>query len=194
VPTPLTVGTEAYLLARRLYLYAPTAVDNPHVKKFIDFALSSAGQDIVRQKGFVSQNVLAVSDTDKKFALSEYKTLTDGAKRLALNFHFRPGFRKLDNKALRDIQRVVDYVSKAEKDHVSLHVILVGFSDVVGDDAINLILSSARVKVVAEELSRHSVNITQVTGLGAAMPVASNASKKGRERNRRVEIWIKPVM
>jgi phosphate transport system substrate-binding protein len=52
LPSPLTVATEDYPLARRLFLYAPSAVSE-NAKSFIDFVTSDEGQAIVRRTGFV---------------------------------------------------------------------------------------------------------------------------------------------
>src|SRR5208337_3877007 len=55
LPTRLTVATEDYPLSRRLYLYTPSNPVNPLTRDFIRFALSSRGQEVVAQNGFVEQ-------------------------------------------------------------------------------------------------------------------------------------------
>jgi phosphate transport system substrate-binding protein len=55
IPNRFTVATEDYLLSRRLYLYTaanPTTL----TRKFVDFALSQKGQDVVTASGFVGQS------------------------------------------------------------------------------------------------------------------------------------------
>ena len=61
LPNRLTVATEDYVLSRRLYLYTSANPRNEWVRKFLDFAVSKAGQDIVAANGFVSQNVETAS-------------------------------------------------------------------------------------------------------------------------------------
>jgi len=189
LPNRLTIGTEDYPLARRLYLYTPTARENPHIRKFTDFVLSRAGQEIVKQYGFVEQNLLLTKTNSLPDAPIEYTQLTSGAQRLTLNFRFLPGSHKLDNKAVRDIDRVIEFVENAKA--ADKPIMLFGFSDALGDDSINLKLSQDRAKAVADELTRRGVKLAHVIGYGAKLPVASNNSKEGRERNRRVEIWVK---
>jgi len=41
LPTRLTVGTEDYLLSRRLYLYTPANPANKYTRQFLEFAISS---------------------------------------------------------------------------------------------------------------------------------------------------------
>ena len=94
----------------------------------------------------------------------------------------------LDNKALRDLERVVDYIENTRAS--KRPVMLFGFSDALGDEHINRKLSRDRANTVADELTKRGVKLSHVIGFGAEMPVASNRTKAGRERTRRVEIWI----
>ncbi|MBS1187594.1 MAG: serine/threonine protein kinase [Burkholderiaceae bacterium] len=191
IATRLTVATEDYPLSRRLYLYTPDTNTNPHVRKFAEFALSRAGQDIVKQYGFIELNVesskTAAAAAPQSGMPTEYARLTAGAQRLSLNFRFMPGSHRLDNKAVRDLDRVLEFLGNAP----GQRVMLFGFSDSQGDANANLNLSRERAKAVAEELVKRGVKIDTITGYGATLPVASNQSAEGRDKNRRVEIWVK---
>ncbi len=75
-----------------------------------------------------------------------------------------------------------------------------GYTDNVGSAATNQKLSEARAKAVYDFLKSQGVADTRLAfqGLGPASPVADNATKEGRAKNRRVEIVaavgeIKPV-
>ena len=46
-------------------------------------------------------------------------------------------------------------------------------------------------KVIEDQLVQRGVKPAAVKGFGSALPVASNDTDDGREKNRRVEIWIK---
>ena len=50
LPSQLTVSTEDYPLARRLYLYLPAEAAQVS-RDFVDFALSADGQKLVRAAG-----------------------------------------------------------------------------------------------------------------------------------------------
>src|SRR5262249_1967139 len=91
MPNSLTVSTEDYLLSRRLYLYTPPHSTNAWVGKFLDFALSNTGQQIVSENGFVAQTVKSESTTIAANAPGEYQRLTNGAERVSLDFRFRRG-------------------------------------------------------------------------------------------------------
>ena len=190
IATRLTVATEDYPLSRRLFLYTPDTNTNPHVRKFTEFALSRAGQDIVKQWGFIEQNVESAAKAATPHtpeAPTEYARLTAGAQRLSLNFRFMSGSHKLDNKGVRDLDRVLEFLGNTP----GQRVMLFGFSDSQGDAAANLNLSRERAKAVAEELTKRGVKTGAVSGYGSTLPVASNQSADGRDKNRRVEIWVK---
>jgi phosphate binding protein len=189
VPNRLTVATEDYLLSRRLYLYTAAKPDNPWVAKFLEFALAKSGQDVVDAHGFIAQTVQGGNHTVAKGAPNEYKQLTDGAERLSLNFRFRPGGKELDNKARLDLDRVADFVTGQKLSGQNL--LLFGFSDQDDGKGAGADISAQRADAVAEQLKRRGVTPLVVKGFGSALAVASNETDEGREKNRRVEIWLK---
>jgi len=185
VPTAFTIGTEDYPLSRRLYLYVPQNADN-QVKSFVEFVHSPAGQDIVEQHGFVSQNIFASTPYQDKSYPWEYRRLTKNAQRLSLNFRFNSSSNELDNKANRDLNRVVDYIFQNN----GRRVLLFGFTDSIGYSEKNLALSKQRVETIKNALNARGVFPAVSMGFGQAIPIASNSTPYGRYKNRRVEIWI----
>lgn len=69
---------------------------------------------------------------------------------------------------------------------------MVGYTDSVGSDSYNLNLSEQRANSVATYLTQEGVapSRMQISGMGEANPVASNATDEGRQQNRRVEIAL----
>jgi phosphate transport system substrate-binding protein len=194
LPNRLTVSTEDYLLNRRLFLYTPASPRNDLTRKFIDFALSRSGQDIVDHTGFVGQNIVEnvppqSNPTAVLDAPTKYREITTGAQRLSLNFRFQTGSSVLDNKAVVDLDRVVSFLSDLH--YQGDNLLLLGFADSTGSESANCVLSKSRAKVVASEFERRGVQTITVEGFCAQMPVASNDTAEGREKNRRVEIWVK---
>jgi phosphate transport system substrate-binding protein len=57
VPDHFTVSTEDYALSRRLFLYNASSPASDLARKFVNFALSPEGQEIVERVGFVGQTV-----------------------------------------------------------------------------------------------------------------------------------------
>ena len=66
-----------------------------------------------------------------------------------------------------------------------------GFADNTGAASLNLDLSKRRAGAVAEQMRRQGIEPVLVTGFGADLPVADNSTPEGREKNRRVEVWIR---
>jgi phosphate transport system substrate-binding protein len=189
MPTRLTVGTEDYLLSRRLYLYVPSNPGNKFTRQFMEFALSKKGQDVVGASGFVEQNVAQVAQTVAATAPGDYKALTKDANRLSLDFRFASGQMDLDNKAKVDLDRVVTMI--ADLNIPSENVMLFGFSDSIGGYASNQSLSLSRARTIESQLTQRGLKPAIVRGFGPNLPVASNESEEGQARNRRVEIWVK---
>ena len=187
--TRLTVATEDYPLSRRLYLYTPTNPTNRFTQKFIEFAISKQGQYVVADSGFVAQNVVPQDQAVAPEAPRDYKQLTQRAKRLPLNFRFRRGKSDLDNKALVDVDRVVTFI--ADLHYTGDKILLLGFADSTGPAQINRALSLTRAKTVEDQFKQRGLEPGTVRGFSSDLPVAANDTEEGREKNRRVEIWVK---
>jgi phosphate transport system substrate-binding protein len=189
LPTRLTVATEDYSLSRRLYLYTPATPANKLTGQFIEFALSKEGQDVVAANGFVAQNVaLEKAQGVSGAAPEEYRQLTRNAERLSLDFRFQVGESTPDNKAQVDLDRVISLI--AERRDARDKILLFGFADSIGSSAANVALSLSRAKIIENQFAQRGLKPALVRGFGSDLPVASNETVDGREKNRRVEIWI----
>ncbi len=188
-PGRVTVGTEDYVLSRRLFLYSAREM-SPAAREFNEFVNGPEGQRVVERIGFVSQDVVAVDVPLRTDVSSDYLSLTDGARRLSLNFRFGANAALLDTKAQRDVDRLVEFMRRGE--NRSLDLILIGFTDGHEIDTYQAIsLSNDRVDLVALRLGRLGVGARRARGMGYAAPVASDDSEQGRARNRRVEVWVR---
>lgn len=188
LPTRLTILSENYLLTRRLYLYTPANPSNRLSRPFVDFALSARGQDIAEKTGFINLSLTStLAPLISESRTGQYLKLTKNAEMLPVNFRFRVGTTDLDNKALVDLDRVVDFLANMKGDK---RIMLLGFSDSSGMEGMNLSLSADRANVVARELRHRGLTPSIVEGLGSNYPVASSDTVLGRERNRRVEVWL----
>lgn len=76
--------------------------------------------------------------------------------------------------------------------HPERLVLIEGFTDSVGSEAANLLLSQRRAEAVARALSTLGVAPQRLStkGWGEAHPVAANTSDTNRALNRRVEVYI----
>lgn len=187
-PTAGLIATEDYPLSRRLYLYSAEHNSNPLAQAFLDFTHSAAGQKQVENNGFISQEVSAMSVASVVDMPPRYQELAQHAQRLSVNFRFKEGSAQLDNKAARDIDRVLAYLRNNNKTDKKL--VLVGFGDEKSDPERALLLSKLRAMAVRRELRQPDITFKEVLGIGDVMPVASNKADHGRLKNRRVELWV----
>lgn len=189
LPSPAAVASEDYPLTRRLYLYRPTSVPCPLAKALVTFVQSPAGQAILARQGFVSQQVLALPTQRPGQGPMRYRALQREARRLNVSLRFQPASATLDNKALRDAQRIAAYVRS--RGLAATQVTLVGFGDPKQTPGRAALLSRLRAMTVRRELARAGVEVREVLGLGDRLPIADNARASGRQRNRRVEVWVR---
>lgn len=98
-----------------------------------------------------------------------------------------------DSYALRyDARRDLDQVADILVRYPDTSITVAGHTDSIGDDMYNQRLSEDRAQSVANYLVSRRVPPFRISavGYGKIMPIASNATEGGRQRNRRVELDI----
>ncbi len=189
LPSSATVATEDYALSRRLYLYAPPTAPEA-ARRFVDFALSDEGQAVVAHAGFV--DLRPECDPNARACPAcgaEIRATVAGACRLSIDFRFDSASKQLDTRALRDLQRLGPLLARGQ--YAGKRLVLLGFSDGEGKKSDNDALSLGRANVVADQLRARGLAVDVVRGFGSDMPVADDTTEPGRQRNRRVEAWIR---
>jgi phosphate transport system substrate-binding protein len=187
LPSTALVATEDYPLSRRLFFYANPAQQSQWTRTFLGFVHSAAGQAIVAKSGYIGQAIDAITLSPSPGMPQPYQNLATQAKRLTVNFRFDEGSARLDNKAQRDVERLIAYLQGTKKTMSA--AVLVGFGDSRGDPARTALLSKLRAMAVRRELARGGILVKDINGLGDELPVASN-TLSGRIKNRRVEVWV----
>ena len=209
-PSVFTVKTEEYPLTRRLFLYTAARPANPHVKSFLDFALSKQAQPVIGSAQFVDQSpdslgfddqggriAYALNASNEDFNIAEMRQLIadmNGAKRLSITFRFKTASIELDTKARANVDRLVAMAATPELRGKRL--LLLGFADAVGPYAGNAVLSMGRATMVRDTLitaAKGSIDTALVAhkGYSELAPVACNDQLEGRNLNRRVEVWVR---
>jgi phosphate transport system substrate-binding protein len=185
IPNTLTIQTEKYPICRRLYFYTSSNT-NDTINDFINFVESNNGQNIIQKFGLIN---LTIND-DKPVVANddplEYKQLIKTCTKLSTELHFNFASQELDSRASNDIDRIVERISKNKNNKL----ILVGFTDNVGDKDKNVVLSLLRAQTVEKILKMKGAEIKDVIGLGSSRPLNNNSTEEERSNNRRVEIWI----
>lgn len=213
-PTRFAVKTEEYPLSRRLYLYKSGDDLPAHARRLIDFARTAEAAPYVRDAGFVSlaagsegldQQGLRLSyaiTSQEEFSLPVMQEMLrefEGAERLSTTFRFTPGSSQLTAKSQREAEELARAIVDGAYD--GRDVLLVGFTDSIGQFELNRALAERRAQGVlftmAEAVDRQGNTgqfggaTIQVRGYGEMTPVGCNTSFAGRVANRRVEVWVR---
>ena len=217
IQTPVndfTIKTEEYPLTRRIYMYRPQSLIPQPATDFVDFVKSNAAQDIVKRAGYIGQDVTSLSvneqglrfistilPSDADVSLEEVQSMMTNlvsAERLSLTFRFQPGSTRLDSRSETDAVRLAELIEDGVFDNKEL--LIIGFSDSIGEGDVNLNLSAARARQVRDsilaELSSDEALGPQIStlGYGEMSPLGCNETIQGRKINRRVEIWTKDIV
>ncbi len=127
-------------------------------------------------------------------AYRNYLAEVSTATRLSTTLRFLTGSSTLDTRGIADVHRISNLIRSGELDQDKLMII--GFSDSVGNFGGNVNLSRNRAGVVKslllqDNIGRLQPNDVLAFGFGPVAPVGCNTSVDGRSLNRRVEVWIR---
>lgn len=189
IPSRFTLATEDYALSRRLYFYAPANKAHPWTRDFLDFVASGEGQEIVNRSGFIKQTPVIQPGLIPANAPESYKQLLTGAERVGMNVRFSGDSGEPDSKARLDFGRLVELMSMPE--NRGRELVLVGFHEDTGQPEKDLSTSRRTAEAVASELEKRGLQVRHIEAFGSALPVASSADRAIREKNNRVEVWIR---
>lgn len=205
-PEVFSVKTEEYPLSRRLFLHS-TSTLSPLGTRLLDYALSDNAQDTISEAGFVNQHIdlqsfdqqanrlapaLLVPDREFNFAyMREFVNDLKSARRLSVNFLFQRNSAALDEKARQDIPRLARFL-KSEGAKFK-EILLAGFTDNTGTFEANRAVALSRATTFKNALVAEGVPASQITvkSYGSLLPAGCNSSEAGKEKNRRVEVWVK---
>ena len=208
-PDAFSARTEEYALQRRLYMYTRADTIDASTGGFVDFVKSPAADAVIGKAGFIGFGVdrraqsvndargVMLSDPDVPryeagFMQDMLNTMVE-YDRLSTTFRFGSGSSRLDERGVVDMRRLVSFL---ETQPAGSEVLVVGFTDDVGEFDGNRELSANRAAQIAELLQAEgagrlgNISITSA-GYGEIAPSGCNVNEEGRRINRRVEVWIK---
>ncbi|MDR1951960.1 MAG: OmpA family protein [Elusimicrobiota bacterium] len=101
---------------------------------------------------------------------------------------FELGKAVLKSSAKRNVRREARKLDEVSFNHITIE----GHTDSTGSEEVNKRLSIKRAEAVYNEFLESGVpaNKLSYVGLGSDVPIADNGTEAGRERNRRVEIYV----
>ncbi len=133
-------------------------------------------------------------DMREALATSEAAAVTREGNLLAVTFKGDVTFDTNSTVVRPGLISEIDRVAGVLNQYPTTLVRVEGHTDSVGSDAYNMDLSIRRANAVKNLLVQRGVADSRidVVGYGKTMPVATNSTEAGRQRNRRVEIKIAP--
>jgi len=180
----------------------------PIVNLFVEYLATSEAQQLIEISGYVGQDVqeIPVNDqglrflsaalpTDAEMTLEQLQAMMvdlAASERVSITYRFEQGTAQLDSRALADIDRLAEEITKPGFQHKT--VILMGFTDSVGNGENNQRLSLNRAEQVRTALLQAGGGAIaperiEVRGYGELSPLGCNEVVDGRRINRRVEVW-----
>jgi outer membrane protein OmpA-like peptidoglycan-associated protein len=87
---------------------------------------------------------------------------------------------------------ILDRIAELLLQRPTLTARVEGHTDSSGRDEVNLALSQARADAVRQALAERGVSAARIeaVGYGETRPIADNATRAGRDRNRRIELYL----
>jgi len=207
-PSAFNLKAEEYELQTRVIVYNRSNLEG-FGREFIDYLDTPDLDGLVAKAGYI--NLAITTDNQLEAAERLVAELEEGEneyetelveellknmnthERLSTTFRFAPGSQRMDNKARRDMARMLQFLEEEKPSEL----IVVGFTDNKGPFDPNLLISQERAESVMMQLMAAAPDgmlentLMRAQGFGELEPVACNTNPKGRASNRRVEIWIK---
>ena len=211
-PNSFSLQTEEYPLTMDWNLYTLKNQDIPALAKTLaDYLVSDQGQAAAESVGLVGlaidsepmsqqgERLLSAMlaegmGTQALNAYRSYLAEVATATRLSTTLRFVTGSAELDARGVADVKRISNLIREGVIDQNNL--VLIGFSDSVGNFGANVNLSRNRAGVVKSLLLQDNIGRIQpedilAFGFGPVAPVGCNTSTAGKSLNRRVEVWIR---
>ncbi len=143
-------------------------------------------QEIEPETESVKENVL--SDEAQKESESVNELKIDFSDEMFNNIELETGKNELTDVSVKQLIEL----SKALKDHPEAKLQIDAYTDNVGTNQANLILSKKRADRVAQVLIQNGISADQlvVNNHGERNPIGDNATEAGRKKNRRVELTL----
>ncbi|MGZ9808981.1 substrate-binding domain-containing protein [Pseudoroseicyclus sp. H15] len=208
---PANIRTEDYPLTLPLTLNMPRRLLHPNLAAFLAWLAEPEAQLVLRRAGVIGQEpaeipvaeqgarfLAAIGNAGLEVRLSDLRGMADllGPRtRLSPTFRFDEGGAVLDGPSRSSLQVLARRIAAGR--YAGRELMFVGFSDRLGAAPTNLQLAEERAAAVEEALIAAmggevpgNVTLTHAA-LGEVLPVACDDTIWGRERNRRVELWMR---
>ena len=138
---------------------------------------------------FYSDNFSLKDNEDEIFYKTiELQKVKAGNKLVLKNIFFETNSYKLKDASKLELAKLQEFMNKYNTTKIQIE----GYTDNVGSDEANQLLSENRAKEVMQHLIEKGINKDRLSyiGFGEKNPIADNNTKEGRKNNRRTEFKI----
>jgi len=194
-PSYFSITTDEYLFVRKIYCYTILVSASETTLPFVTFVQSTKGQEIIKQYGYIDRSVKALRSKrelwTKPVNSAVFKKLvgiTKHSLKLSMNFYFNNNDDQLTSEGHEKIKELTSWLKHQPS---STKIVVIGYSDSVGSYRQNCIVALERAEMVAREMKISGIYVDDIETACEEFPIASNQTEKGRQKNRRVEIWVK---
>lgn len=155
---------------------------------------ASENNEIVKEfrvKGYHPKDKLVSIDSTPIFdstTIVSSESVHEGDRYLLKNILFDYNKAELRDESKQELDLLYNVLMKAEE----LEVEISGHTDNIGSESYNLRLSKKRAKSAVQYLKSKGIDSRRLVskGYGESLPVASNKTEDGRQKNRRTEFKI----
>lgn len=170
------------------------SISQKRAQAVVDYLISKGVKpENLKAKGYGEDQPVAPNDTPKGREMNrriEIKILSVDSMKTGIleNVFFESGKAALTPDSYPQLNKLASELI-AEPD---MNIEVCGYTDNVGNDEDNLVLSQKRAQTVVDYLMAAGISQERMiaTGYGSANPIADNATFEGRARNRRIEVKI----
>lgn len=205
-----TIKSGEYPLAQPVFLYFFPQTLPLHARGLVEFSQTSFVQSLVLDAGLVDGGVAlksvdnhgqyfvsALSQVRSPSALASAQNMITGlsqADRLSTMFWFEPNSDRLTPKSRLLARKLASFFNSI--DMSNKEVLLLGFTDQLEAGTQRADLSQTRADEVRQTLLDTARNATwlnrlNVAGFESIAPIGCNEDETGRNKNRRVEVWLR---
>lgn len=192
-PTSFSIKTEDYHLSFRIHLYTLPNSDNEYVIDLLSFINSSAGQNLISRSGFQNREIITANPEEIVHYCQGCSQNLDDAIRLSSTFRFSKTKEGLfpDARGIDDFQQIIAFLEKEYVNHNrEFNVLLIGHSYESDSAEYNETIVKQLLNSVSQNFKRRGILPTMLH-CGHNIILSEGYDERARDKNRRVEIWVK---
>ncbi len=183
---PAEVEHYSYLASQRVRIAEQVAKSNEMDRELADMALARRSVTLDLREAELLKVRQEAQDLQKQMDALQAEKTERGMVLTLGDVLFESNQATMAPGATRNIAKIASFMSS----NPERHAVIEGHTDSLGDDDYNLNLSRDRAFAIRQALIYEGIPASRIStqGFGETLPVASNSTSAGRQKNRRVEI------